>query len=53
MKKDKKNNSTNKTNKSTPNLENKEIKKPFEDKKKESDPTKYGDWQINGRAIDF
>jgi hypothetical protein len=23
------------------------------EKKPESDPTRFGDWQINGRAIDF
>jgi hypothetical protein len=36
-------------NKSEDNKE--ELTKLPEEKK--SDPTKYGDWQVNGRAIDF
>lgn len=46
------------SNKKTNITENKE-KKPQPDTKKEEtkqekqDPTKYGDWQVKGRTIDF
>jgi len=36
--------------KETPQTEKKDESKLKEEK---SDPTKYGDWQVNGRAIDF
>ena len=38
------------SSKEKPQIKKDDNKKPKEEK---VDPTKYGDWQVNGRAIDF